>query len=292
MAMPSDEIRAFNEQARTALKASFNADYDPVAFREARAAPNILESDSKFVAAGKGRLEYRPSRGRQRLLVYVSGGGFCFDASDSHRALVDEVAGALDVDACLVRYRLAPEHPFPAAFDDVSAALAQLIEDRGADNVTVAGDSAGAGLVLSVVMARLAAGESAPQRLVLMSALTDMAMTGHSHVSNAEADPLFGPQAVIHKSLHYLQGHNPTDPDASPYWGDPTGLPPSLVVVGSTEVMRDDSVRFVEKAKASGVDARLSVYAEAPHTFPLLARFPETEAAIAEIIGFVREGWN
>lgn len=292
MAMPSEEIRAFNQQARTALKATFNADYDPVAFREARAAPVVLEAGSTFVSVGKGRLEFRPSKGQRRIVVYVAGGGFCFDASDAHRSLVDEIAYAVDADACLIRYRLAPEHPFPAAFDDVAAALEHLIEARGAENVTAAGDSAGAGLVLSAVMARLAAGKSAPRRLACLSALTDMAMTGHSHVSNAEADPLFGPQAIIHKALHYLQGHNPTNPAASPYWGDPTGLPPSLFLVGSTEVMRDDSVRFVDKAKAAGVVARLSVYEEAPHTFPLLARFPESEAAIAEIIAFVREGWT
>jgi monoterpene epsilon-lactone hydrolase len=292
MAMPSEEIRAFNQQARAALKATFNADYDPVAFREARAAPAVLEADSTLVGVGHGRLEYRPSSGRKRIVVYVAGGGFCFDANDSHRALVDEISAAVDADACLIRYRLAPEHPFPAAFDDVAAALAQVIEAHGAENVAVAGDSAGAGLVLSSVMARLVAGKPAPRRLVFLSALSDMAMTGHSHVSNAEADPLFGPQAVIHKALHYLQGHNPTDPAASPYWGNPTGLPPSLFVVGSTEVMRDDSVRFVDKARAAGVDARLSVYEEAPHTFPLLARFPESESAIAEIIAFVAEGWT
>ena len=124
MAMPSEEIRAFNQHARTALKASFNADYDPVAFREARAAPALLEADSTVVAVGHGRLEYRPSKGRKRIVVYVAGGGFCFDASDSHRALVDEISAAVDADACLIRYRLAPEHPFPAAFDDVAAAMA------------------------------------------------------------------------------------------------------------------------------------------------------------------------
>lgn len=290
--MPSEEIRAFNQQARTALKATFNADYDPVSFRVARAAPAILEAGSTFVAVGQGRLEHRPSNGRPRMLAYVAGGGFCFDASDSHRALVDEIAAAVNADACLIRYRLAPEHPFPAAFDDVAAALERLIETHGPENVTVVGDSAGAGLLLSAVMARLAAGKLAPRRLACLSALTDMAMTGHSHVSNAEADPLFGPQAIIHKALHYLQGHNPTDPAASPYWGDPTGMPPSLFVVGSTEVMRDDSVRFADKARAAGVDARLSVYEDAPHTFPLLARFPESEAAIAEIIAFIREGWS
>lgn len=290
--MPSDEIRAFNAHTRAALKPTFNADYDPVAFRQARVAPAVLEAASTFAPAGGGRLELRPSRASPRMVVYVAGGGFCFDAGDNHRALVDKIASALDADACLVRYRLAPEHPFPAALDDTGAALEQLIRARGPANVAVIGDSAGAALVLSAVAARVEAGRPPPARLAFLSALTDMAMTGRSHVANAEADPLFGPQAIIHKAFHYLQGHSPTDPAASPFWGDPAGLPPALFLAGSTEVMRDDSVRFVDKARAAGVDARLSIYEEAPHTFPLLGPFPESEAAIAEIVAFLREGWT
>ena len=289
--MPSEELQAFNQHARDALKAAFNADYDPIALRAAREAAPVLELQSTLLPVGKGQLEMRPGAACQRLVVYVAGGGFCFDANDTHRQLIDELASATGSDACLVRYRLAPEHPFPAAYEDVGSALDHLIAARGAENLAVIADSAGAALVLSVVMARLATGEASPCRLAFLSALTDLAMTGPSHVANAEADPLFGPQAIIHKAMHYLQGHNPTDPAASPLWGDPSGLPPMLFIVGSTEVMRDDSVRFVDKARASGVDARVSIYDEAPHTFPLLARFPESIAAIGEVGDFLRQAW-
>lgn len=289
--MTSDEMTAFNRMARETLKPVFNADFDPVAFRAARGAPGLLESESTFTPLTHGRLEYRPGGGRRRLVAYVAGGGFCFDADDSHRHLVDEIADAVHADGCLIRYRLAPEHPFPAAFEDVGEGIGRLLHDRAAQDVSLIGDSAGAALILSAVMARLSSGLATPGRMVFLSALTDMAMTGRSHVFNAEADPLFGPQAIIHKAFHYLQGANPTDPRASPWWGSPLGLPPCLFLVGSTEVMFDDSRRFVERAAQSGVDARLSVFPEAPHTFPLMADLPEAAKAKSEIVAFVREAW-
>ena len=290
--MPSDEMRAFNAHAKATMKALFNSNFDPVAFRAARQEVPAAELDSTFVDVGAGKLEYRKLKGMTRVVAYVAGGGFCFDAGDNHRQLVDQLAHSLQADACLIRYRLAPEHPFPAAFDDVSNGLDRLIADWGASKVVLVGDSAGAALILSATLARIAQDKPIPLRLAFLSALTDMAMTGRSHVENADADPLFGPQAIIHKAYHYLQGHNPTDPAASPYWADPTGLPACLFVVGSTEVMRDDSASFVAKAKAAGVDARLSIYDEAPHTFPLLAPFPESTAAIQEVSAFFQEEWT
>ena len=290
--MVSDEMKAFNRMARETLKPVFNGDFDPVAFRAARAAPSLLEETSTFVPLAHGRLEYRPTAGRRRLVAYVAGGGFCFDSNDSHRQLIDEVAARLDADACLIRYRLAPEHPFPAAFEDVGEGLAHLLNDRPAKDVTVIGDSAGAALILAAVISRLSAGGAAPGRMVFLSALTDMAMTGRSHVFNADADPLFGPQAIIHKAFHYLQGANPTDPRASPLWSSPRGLSPCLFLVGSTEVMLDDSRRFVDLAMQNGVDARLSVYQDAPHTFPLMGDLPEAVAARGELIAFLRKGWT
>ncbi len=284
-------MTAFNRMARETLKPVFNADYDPAAFRAARAAASVLEDQSSFTDLAHGRLEFRPSADRRRLVAYVAGGGFCFDADDSHRRFVDEVAGAVGADGCLIRYRLAPEHPFPAAFDDVGEAIGRLLDDRAARDVVLIGDSAGAALILSAVMARLSAGQAVPGRMVFLSALTDLAMTGRSHVSNADADPLFGPQAIIHKAFHYLQGANPTDPRASPYWGSPEGLSPCLFLAGSTEVMLDDSRRFAARAAQAGVDARLSVYPEAPHTFPLMGDLPEAAKARGEIAAFLREGW-
>ena len=289
--MSSEPLKAFNAHARQSLKPNFNTNFDPVAYRGMLAAEPVLEKESTFRALQHSRIELRPAAGHARLVIYVAGGGFCFDANDTHRNFVDEIAGALGADACLIRYRLAPEHPFPAALDDVSEGLELLLRERGPENVVVIGDSAGAALLLSSLVACRSLGRPVPARLVLLSALTDMAMTGLSNVANAELDPLFGPQAIIHKAHHYLQGVNPTLPEASPYWGDVVGLPPCLFLVGDTEVMLDDSRRFVEKALNSGVDARLRIYAEAPHTMPLMADLPEATEARQDIITFLREVW-
>ena len=289
--MISDEMRTFNAHARRALKPVFNSDYDPAAFRAARQAPALLERDSTFVNLAGSRLEFRRRSRSGRLLAYVAGGGFCFGADDSHREFLDAMCRDLDADGCLIHYRLAPESPFPAAFDDVSEGIARLLSEHQPDEVTLIGDSAGAALILSAVAVRISAGLSAPGRMAFLSALTDLAMTGRSHVFNAEADPLFGPQAIIHKACHYLQGANPTDPRASPYWGSVAGLPPCLFLVGSTEVMLDDSRRYVARAIDAGADARISIYPESPHTFPLMADLPEASAAREEIVSFLKGMW-
>ena len=288
--MPSEEMRAFNAQARAQMKPIFNANYDPAEARGARGVSDVLKAESTFEDVGAARIEFRPGPESDRLFAYVAGGGFCFGGDDNHRRLVDEIAIAAGARGCLIHHRLAPEAPFPAAFDDVSAAVSHLMERVGQGGLVLGGDSSGGGLVLATVMARLARGAAAPRGLVLLSTLSDLAMTGLSHVANAEADPLFGPQAMIHKGHHYLQGANPTDPRVSPLWGDPTGLPPLLLIAGSTEIMLDDSARFHARARAHGVESQLTVYPEAPHVFPLM-EFPESKAARAEVQTFVASLW-
>jgi acetyl esterase/lipase len=107
-------------------------------------------------------------------------------------------------------------------------------------------------------------------------------------VTNAQADPMFGPEAVIHKAFHYLQGANPAQPSVSPFWDEPVMLPDCLFLVGSTEVMRDDTVRYAAKAESAGTRVQVSIYDEAPHVFPLLAGIPEADEAITEIAAFLR----
>ena len=103
-----------------------------------------------------------------------------------------------------------------------------------------------------------------------MSPLADCAMTALSYVYNRGRDPMFGPEAIIHKAHHYLNGANPSDPSASPLWADLQGLPPTQIFVGSTEVMLDDSTRLADKARAAGCDVELHIVPNAPHVFPLL----------------------
>lgn len=127
-----------------------------------------------------------------------------------------------------------------------------------------------------------------PDKLVGLSVLTDMAMTGRSNVSNAETDPMFGPQAVLHKIFHYLQGANPAQASASPFWDEPVALPDSLFIVGSTEVMRDDTLRYAAKAESAGTNTRVVVVEDAPHVFALVPGLPETDQAVVDIAAFLR----
>lgn len=284
--MPSTELLAFNADART-RKAMLSGDYDPIAMRAAIAVPSAAAPATAIVETGGFSIERRGGADRERLIVAVAGGGFCFPAGDQHRLLLDRLCLRLDAQAALIHHRLAPEHPFPAAYDDVLEGLRAAAAFDGVRRIDVIADSSGASLMLCALITRRDRGDRLPTRCVFMSALTDLAMTGLSHVSNCDRDPLFGPSAIIHKGWHYLQGANPTDPRASPFWADVHGLAPMLMLVGDTEVMRDDTVRFADKVNRAGGTARVSLCAEAPHVYPLIAGLPEAESAFAEICDFL-----
>lgn len=285
--MVSEEMSALNAESKGTRKQFLNSDYDPIALRGIIAAADTVGPGPDIRTVGKATLELRDTEG-DALLIYVPGGGFCFPGGDAHRALLDRLTGKLGARGILVQYRLAPEHPFPAAHEDVEQILRTLLNEEVAP-IFVICDSAGGVLVLSACLKLASEGHRLPDRIVGLSVLTDMAMTGRSNVSNADADPLFGPQAVIHKIHHYLQGANPTAEGVSPYWSSNAKLPPCLFLVGSTETMRDDTLRFAERARQAGTDARTSVYDEAPHVFPLVATLPEAADAVEEIAGFLKD---
>jgi monoterpene epsilon-lactone hydrolase len=278
--MPSSEILAFNEDART-RKSVLSSAYDPAAMRQA-----LLGDDG---AGDAPRIERRGNPDAERLVLAVAGGGFFLPPGEQHRALMDRLCERLGAQAAILHHRLSPEHPFPAAYDDVVSGLASAFAFEGVRRVDVVADSSGAALALSALLARRDLGLPLPISCVLISALTDMAMTGLSHVANSEADPMFGPGAIIHKAWHYLKGANPTDPRASPYWGDLARLPRMLMFVGSTEIMLDDTLRFARKVEAAGGTVKAEVYEDAPHDFPLIPHLPEAQAALEEMIHFLSE---
>ena len=285
--MPSEALSAFNEEVRQTRRALLNSDYDPVAMREMLADFETVGPGPDIRQLGEATLELRRAEG-SALLVYVPGGGFCFPGGDSHRSLLDRVSDAARLRGALLQYRHAPEHPFPAAHDDVADVLRILLAEETGP-VFVMCDSAAGALVLCACARLKREGHRLPDRLVCMSVLTDLAMTGRSNVSNAEADPMFGPQAVIHKVYHYLQGANPAQAAVSPFWDEPVALPDSLFIVGSTEVMRDDTLRYASKAESAGSAVKVVVYEEAPHVFPLIPALLEADQAVAEIAAFLRE---
>lgn len=284
--MPSPAMSAYSDEVRRTRRALLSSDYDPVGMRQMLATFDVVGPGPDRRHLGEATLELRRAQGRG-LLVYFPGGGFCFPGGDAHRALLDRLCEAADLRGALLQHRLAPEHPFPAAHNDVAHALRVLLsEERGPVHVIC--DSSAGTLVLCALANLKREGHRLPDRLVGLSVLTDLAMTGRSNVSNADADPMFGPQAVMHKIFHYLQGANPTQATASPFWDEPVALPDSLFIVGSTEVMRDDTLRYAVKAESAGTRAKVIVVEDAPHVFALVPGLPETDQAVVDIAAFLR----
>jgi acetyl esterase/lipase len=190
----------------------------------------------------------------------------------------------------IVDHRLAPEHPYPASLDDAVNAYRALLAD-GADpqRMTVMGESSGGGLMLAMLLKLRDEGTPLPAAAVALSPWTDLALTGHSMKLNAKADPMIRSEEGPRLASQYLAGADPRTPYASPLYGDPAGLPPTLIQVGSDEVLLDDSVRMAERMRAAGCQVELEIWPRMPHAWHVWARMmPEAHAAIDRIGAFVR----
>jgi epsilon-lactone hydrolase len=202
------------------------------------------------------------------VILHLHGGWFNWGSAASFRHLVGHIARSARAKAFVPDYRLAPENPFPAAVEDVHACYLGLVE-TGAPSIALTGDSAGGNLalvLLALVSARSFASGAAVGAAVL-SPVTDLAMKGASWESRGTADPLFVRDQVEELVRGYLNGRDPADPTASPLYGDLAGLPPVRVHVGDDEVLLDDSIRYVERAVAAGVDAKVDVWKGMVHGF-------------------------
>jgi epsilon-lactone hydrolase len=172
-----------------------------------------------------------------------------------------------------IDYRLAPEYPFPAALDDAVTAYHWLLAE-GADSrrIAVMGDSAGGGLALSLLLRLRDQGIPLPAAAVALSPWTDLALTGPSLSLNASADPLVSAEQARRFVDYYLAGADPRTPYASPLYGKPEGLPPTIIQVGSDEVLRDDAVRMADRMRAAGCRVELEIWPRMPHVWHLFAR--------------------
>jgi len=202
-------------------------------------------------------------------LLHLHGGWFNAGSARAYRHLVGHIAARAGTRAFVPDYRLAPEHPFPAAIDDVVATY-QGMGDRGIRRMAITGDSAGGNLAL--VLASCVAGKEVSAKAVLVGAAvlspaTDLTLSGASYETRAEADPFFTKQQVAELVHSYLGSADANDPLASPLQGRLSRLPPIRIHVGDDEVLLDDSRRYVERAIAAGVDARLDVWTGMPHGF-------------------------
>lgn len=225
---------------------------------------------------------------QQKTILYFHGGGYVSGNCEAHHPHVAKVVTGSGIRALLFEYRLAPEHPFPGAIDDAVAAYQYLLDQNvPAEQIVFMGDSAGGGLCLATLVALKDKGITLPAAAVALSPWTDLACTGESYRTNAKTclSPE-GSWTVFSK--YYVADSDPTHPWISPLYGDLTGLPPLSIYVGSDEILRDDSVRFAEKAQSAGVDVSLTIGEGLFHCYPICAPiFPEATEAMAEIYAFM-----
>jgi monoterpene epsilon-lactone hydrolase len=223
-----------------------------------------------------------------KVILYTHGGGYVSGSCTDHRAMVAKLVKGSGIAALLFDYRLAPEHPFPAALDDTLAVYRWLLDqDVPPEHIVIVGESAGGGLCLATLLALRDQAMPLPRAAVAMSPYTDLKLTGESHQTKARVC-LSPPGMAVVCSKYYAGDNDPGLPYISPLYGDLHGLPPLLIYVGDYETLLDDSTRFAAKAEAAGVEVTLRVGEGMVHCYPLLAPlFPEATQALAEICAFI-----
>lgn len=226
-----------------------------------------------------------------RAILFVHGGGYQLGSIDSHRDLASRIARSAQISTIAIAYRLAPEHPFPAALDDVEAAYRALVREQGLEGAKIAivGDSAGGGLAISAALRIRDRGElPLPGALVAMSPWTDLTCTSES--LNANHDPTVKAEYVKRMADAYLGGADPHTPEASPYYAELAGLPPILLQVGTRDALLDDTRSFADRCKQADVDVTLQLCEGMFHAFQLWGGLLKpARAAIDDIAAFVRE---
>lgn len=223
------------------------------------------------------------------VMLYLHGGGYFGCSAQTHRPVTVSFARQ-GFRVFAPNYRLAPENKFPAAVDDAVAAYRGLLSAGHApEKIVVGGDSAGGGLALSLLLALQRDGVPLPAGAALFSPWTDLAATGDSIKTNTRRCAMFYGESVAPSARMYLGEMDPKNPLASPLYADLTGLPPLLLHVGADEVLRDDSTRLAERAKAAGVRVELKVWPVVPHAWQLAPhKIPEARASLRESGEFLR----
>lgn len=204
-----------------------------------------------------------------RLLIFFHGGGYHMGSPGFVRHYVARLAEAACAPALVPQYRLAPEHPFPAAVEDALAVYRWALDRLPSGRVALAGNSAGAGLAAGLTQAARAEGLPQPGALYLVSPWVDLAEGGPSYLAKADSDIFCSVPGLKQTRQSYLAGADPKDPRASALFGDLAGLPPLMIHVGSEEVLLSDSTGLAERAALAGVEVRLEVFPEMLHDFPL-----------------------
>jgi acetyl esterase/lipase len=271
------EQRAFLVRTTANLPRPDDVRYEPV---DAGGAP------AEWVTAPESRPE--------RVLVHLHGGAYVMGSPESHRPLATRLARAARARVLLVDYRLAPEHPHPAAVEDAVASFHHVLAGGlAAQQTAICGDSAGGGLAAAALVALRDAGGPLPVAAALLSPWLDLTLSGKTVKTRADADPLCSEALLRPAAEAYAKGTDLRAPTVSPVFADLAGLPPLLVQVGDAEILLDDSRRFAERARAAGVDVELEVADEMIHVWHAFADIlPEACEAIDRVAAFLERRWR
>ncbi len=292
-----------------AMQAAIGAEWDRRNAAAGRVAPSLDEQRAAFapadrlypmpddvlvtdVVAGGVPAHWLDGPGTYtgRVLLFLHGGGYEFGSLRSHGELAARLGRAAGMRVLFLEYRLAPEHPFPAAIDDVMAAWHWLRGDqhRSANSLAVAGDSAGGGLSVALLVALRDAGDAMPAAAVLMSPTVDLTSSGASMIERVDEDPISTPALLSQLSSDYLAGADPETPLASPLFASLAGLPPLLIQAGTADLLLSDSERLATAATETGVDVTLQIAEGLPHVYQTTLGTPEAAEATEQIGLFLR----
>ncbi len=294
--MPSLRSRLVRQWIRFVIKRRLNGDYPIEKLRR------LTDGLTRYVwfppkarreireMAGLPAAVFSPVESEPRFtLLYLHGGGYNFGSITMYSDLAGRLAEACQATVILPEYRLAPEHPFPAALDDARSVYQAVHDDPADQPIVVAGDSAGGGLALALAMLLRDHGEPLPARLVCISPWVDLTNSGETISTLEDIEPMLAPVSLDIYARRYAGSHDFDDPRISPLRGDLAGLPPLLIQVGTDEILLSDSQRFAERARSAGVDVTLEVQDRMWHVWHLFAAaVPEARESIKRIADYLQ----
>ena len=246
----------------------------------------LRETSTELAGITTRRLTPTPCYG---AILYLHGGAYCTGSPDSHREMVARIARTSEREAFILDYRLAPEHPYPAALDDAVAAYTDLLAQH--QDIVIMGDSAGGGLAMALAEAISRTDYAQPNAMVLLSPWCDLTCSGTTMESNRYIDPMLHPDWLTSSAAMYAGSRALDEPGMSPLFGDMSGYPRTLVQVGSDEILFSDSTRAVDKMKEAGVDVTLQVSDGMWHVFQFhAALLKPSKKAVYKIGEFLKKG--
>jgi len=297
--MASEQLKMVVEMLRAAPPLPDEASVDEMrAGMEELTAAAPLAEDVRYEAVDAGGVPAEwaiaDNAGEDRVILYLHGGGYVVGSVRTHRGIVGSISRAAAAKVLSVDYRLAPEHPHPAAVEDAVAAYRFLL-GMSVDpaRIAIAGDSAGGGLAAATLIALRDLAEPLPAAGVLISPWLDLTQSAESMTTRADDDPMVSRDVLQRMADAYVAAGDAKAATASPLFADLAGLPPMLVHVGTAEVLMNDATRFDERARAAGTDVRLGVWEDMVHVWHAFSLIlPEAQQAIDEIGEYLGARWQ